>query len=180
MAPVKHEVSKANGIEDKILDAAMQVVSTKTISGTRMQLIADAAGIPKANLHYYFKTKQNLMLALHRRAVTHFIDVRRENRPKCRDELREHLQVFFNQKLDCILKEPELISWRSISGRRRKFSRNIKKSCGTPLPSGVRKSRTSCSDIRRICRSKETAASLCSHIAPGGSDAAVSSGQPEI
>jgi AcrR family transcriptional regulator len=107
MATVKNEETKTNGIEEKILDAAMHVVSTKTISGTRMQLIADAAGIPKSNLHYYFKTKQNLMLALHRRAVTRLIDVRRETRPKCRDALRAHMELFFSQKLYCILNDPE-------------------------------------------------------------------------
>lgn len=98
---------KDNQIEEKILDAALKVVSTNTISGTRMHLIAETAEIPKSNLHYYYKTKQNLMLALHKKVVTRFIEIRRQIRPKCKDELADQLEVFFRQKMDCILQEPE-------------------------------------------------------------------------
>ncbi|NTV90101.1 MAG: TetR/AcrR family transcriptional regulator [Clostridiales bacterium] len=98
---------KENEIEEKILEAAMEVVSTKTISGTRMHLIAESAGIPKSNLHYYFRTKQNLMLALHKKVVSRFIEVRKEIRPTCKDELKAHLDIFIQQKLKCILSEPE-------------------------------------------------------------------------
>ncbi len=99
---------KENNIEEKFLEAALKVVSTKTISGTRMQLIADVAGMPKSNLHYYFKTKNNLMLALHRKVMQHFIDERREDLPNCKGELKDHIAMFFKQKLDVILFEPEL------------------------------------------------------------------------
>ena len=97
-----------NGIEEKFLNAALKVVSSKTISGTRMQLIADEAGMPKSNLHYYFKTKHNLMLALHKKVMQQFIDERTENFQKCREDLKDHLAIFFKQKLEVILFEPEL------------------------------------------------------------------------
>ncbi|MBS1748003.1 MAG: TetR/AcrR family transcriptional regulator [Bacteroidetes bacterium] len=46
--------------EEKILDAARQVFMAKGMSGARMQDIADAAGINKALLHYYFRSKEKL------------------------------------------------------------------------------------------------------------------------
>jgi AcrR family transcriptional regulator len=46
--------------EEKILDAARKVFIVKGMSGARMQDIADEAGINKALLHYYFRSKQKL------------------------------------------------------------------------------------------------------------------------
>ena len=39
-----------------ILDAATEVFSRKGFDGTRMAEIATAAGLPKANLYYYFSS----------------------------------------------------------------------------------------------------------------------------
>lgn len=46
--------------EERILDAARQVFQRKGMMGARMQEIADEAGINKAMLHYYFKSKDSL------------------------------------------------------------------------------------------------------------------------
>lgn len=46
--------------EEKILDAALIVFSTKGKDGARMQEIADLAGTNKALLHYYFRSKDRL------------------------------------------------------------------------------------------------------------------------
>ncbi len=46
--------------ERKILEAARKEFEKKGYSGTRMQKIADEAGISKASLHYYFRSKDNL------------------------------------------------------------------------------------------------------------------------
>ncbi|MCB2095852.1 MAG: TetR family transcriptional regulator C-terminal domain-containing protein [Rhodobacteraceae bacterium] len=43
-----------------ILDAAEKVFAEAGFGGATMQLIADLAGLPKANLHYYFTTKEEL------------------------------------------------------------------------------------------------------------------------
>lgn len=45
-----------------ILSAAERVFARYGFRGTTMQQIADAAGLPKANLHYYFGNKQTLYL----------------------------------------------------------------------------------------------------------------------
>ena len=46
--------------EEKILEAARKVFISKGMSGARMQDIADEAGINKALLHYYFRSKEKL------------------------------------------------------------------------------------------------------------------------
>ena len=46
--------------ETRILAAAEKVFAEAGFGGATMQLIADMAGLPKANLHYYFATKEEL------------------------------------------------------------------------------------------------------------------------
>lgn len=55
--------------EDRILDAAHAVFLRSGTSGARMQEIADEAGVNKALLHYYFRSKQRLAEAVFRRAA---------------------------------------------------------------------------------------------------------------
>ena len=46
--------------ETLILRAAEKVFAEAGFGGAKMQVIADLAGLPKANLHYYFPTKETL------------------------------------------------------------------------------------------------------------------------
>lgn len=55
--------------EELILEAAQQVFLEKGMSGARMQEIADRAGINKALLHYYFRSKELLFKLIIGRAV---------------------------------------------------------------------------------------------------------------
>jgi len=57
------EIKKDN-TEEKILEAARKVFIHKGMDGARMQEIADEAGINKALLHYYFRSKQKLFEAI--------------------------------------------------------------------------------------------------------------------
>jgi TetR/AcrR family transcriptional regulator len=61
-------VKKSLSTEEKILEAAKTVFHRKGFEGARMQEIADEAGINKALLHYYFRTKENLFDAVFRSA----------------------------------------------------------------------------------------------------------------
>lgn len=51
---------KSESTEQKILDAARTVFIRKGLAGARMQEIANEAGINKALLHYYFRSKEKL------------------------------------------------------------------------------------------------------------------------
>ncbi|MDP4033488.1 MAG: TetR/AcrR family transcriptional regulator [Pseudorhodobacter sp.] len=57
--------------ETLILAAAEKVFAEAGFGGATMQLIADMAGLPKANLHYYFATKEDL----YRRVVQNIFDI---------------------------------------------------------------------------------------------------------
>ena len=61
-------VKKSLSTEEKILEAAKTVFHRKGFEGARMQEIADEAGINKALLHYYFRTKENLFDSVFRAA----------------------------------------------------------------------------------------------------------------
>jgi len=50
--------------EQTMLDAAIQAFAQYGYSGTSMQSIADIAGVPKANVHYYFKNKLGVYTAV--------------------------------------------------------------------------------------------------------------------
>ena len=56
--------------EKKILEAAKEVFQQKGMDGARMQEIANAAGINKAMLHYYFRSKQLLFEAVFKNAFS--------------------------------------------------------------------------------------------------------------
>jgi TetR/AcrR family transcriptional regulator len=61
MSPAKgiRQISRAS-IEARILAAAESVFAEAGFSGATTAEIAKRAGVPKANLHYYFKTKTDL------------------------------------------------------------------------------------------------------------------------
>ncbi len=59
--------------EARILDAADAVFVRRGTDGARMQEIADEAGVNKALLHYYYRTKELLSAAVFERAASAFI-----------------------------------------------------------------------------------------------------------
>jgi TetR/AcrR family transcriptional regulator len=54
------KVQRDSTSEERILQAARKVFIAKGMAGARMQDIADEAGINKALLHYYFRSKEKL------------------------------------------------------------------------------------------------------------------------
>ena len=58
------ELIQYSETEERIFEAALQAFARKGKDGARMQEIADAAGINKALLHYYFRSKDKLYEAV--------------------------------------------------------------------------------------------------------------------
>ena len=52
--------AKEKGTEKLILDAAMKVFTQRGFDGARTEDIAKEAGINRALLHYYYRTKEKL------------------------------------------------------------------------------------------------------------------------
>lgn len=59
--------------EEIILEAACTIFFQKGFAGARMQEIADSAGINKALLHYYYRSKDQLFEAVFNRALVSFL-----------------------------------------------------------------------------------------------------------
>lgn len=62
-----------NETEKIIVEAAKEIFQQKGFSGARMQEIADKAGVNKAMLHYYFRSKDRLFEAIFEDALDEFI-----------------------------------------------------------------------------------------------------------
>ncbi|SDS39888.1 transcriptional regulator, TetR family [Polaribacter sp. KT25b] len=61
---------KNENTEGLILEAAKSIFQTKGMDGARMQEIANEAGINKAMLHYYYRSKQLLFEAVFKNAFS--------------------------------------------------------------------------------------------------------------
>ncbi|HET8726410.1 MAG TPA: TetR/AcrR family transcriptional regulator [Alphaproteobacteria bacterium] len=60
--------------EARILEAAESVFAETGFTGASMKTIAERAGLPKANLHYYFGTKESLYRTLLGRILDMWVD----------------------------------------------------------------------------------------------------------
>jgi len=93
--------------EQKITDAARKVFIEKGFDGARMQHIANEAGINKALLHYYFRSKEKLFDAI-------FYDIFRQFMPKvgiimsADVPIFDKIRVFVSHYVDMLLNNPFL------------------------------------------------------------------------
>ncbi|MEA2376525.1 MAG: hypothetical protein QOD13_432 [Thermoleophilaceae bacterium] len=71
-----------DGTLDRLLKAAIEMIATRGFADTRVSDIAEAAGVSRASIHYYFKTKNEiLILALmwaNERQLAHLAEVASE------------------------------------------------------------------------------------------------------
>ncbi|SEV83482.1 TetR/AcrR family transcriptional regulator [[Clostridium] fimetarium] len=93
--------------EERILEAALEVVEDYTISGTRMHLIAKKAEMFPSNIHYYYRTKDELLLALQQKVLNKCLKLRADIRAHSKDTLESQLNVFFEQKKAFIMEYRE-------------------------------------------------------------------------
>ncbi len=93
--------------EEKIFEAATEVFVEKGMDGARMQDIANHAGINKALLHYYYRTKDHLFNAVFemiaRKIFMKFAPVFDEN-----ITLNDKIRFFFKEHIAFMQKNPRL------------------------------------------------------------------------
>src|SRR4030043_2205343 len=93
--------------EEKIFDAATDVFTEKGMDGARMKDIANHAGINKALLHYYYRTKDHLFNAVFEKIAGNmfakFAPVLDENL-----SLEEKIRFFFREHITFMQKNPRL------------------------------------------------------------------------
>ncbi|MEL7610188.1 MAG: TetR/AcrR family transcriptional regulator [Bacillota bacterium] len=90
-------------MQERILDAALEVVAKYTINGTRMHLIAKEAELLTSNIQYYFRTKEALLLALNQKILSEFAEERKIMREQAPASFLDKLKIFFTQKKNIIL-----------------------------------------------------------------------------
>ena len=107
MAQAKRASSKKERRQESetlILAAAEKVFAEAGYGGATMQLIADLAGLPKANLHYYFPTKE----ALYRQVVEKIFQIWLEAADAFdeADGPREGLGAYIDAKMEISRRQP--------------------------------------------------------------------------
>ncbi len=96
---------KNNDAKKNILEATLRVVDKHTINGTRMHLIAQEAGVAQSTLHYYYKTKRELLVSLLQMVQEDFIAKRSTLFAGAKQSLDEQINCYFSQKKDIIHNE---------------------------------------------------------------------------
>ena len=96
--------------EEKIFESATDVFIEKGMDGARMQDIANHAGINKALLHYYFRTKDQLFSAVFEKTAAivfkKFAPVFDKNL-----SLEEKIRFFFREHISFLQQNPKLASF---------------------------------------------------------------------
>jgi len=93
--------------EEKIFEAATEVFLEKGMDGARMQDIADRAGINKALLHYYFRSKDHLFNAVFEKKAGEMF----KKFAPVFDEglsLEEKIKLFFREHISFLQENPKL------------------------------------------------------------------------
>lgn len=88
--------------KQKIIQAALEVVAEKTISGTRMHLIAEAANMSTATLHYHFKAKDDLLKEMLHYLIESFRESVKEMLSTVSNDLGEKIAHHFDIEKDII------------------------------------------------------------------------------
>jgi TetR/AcrR family transcriptional regulator len=97
----KTRIGEAN--VERILDAALPVFAGSGLKGARSDQLAEAAGMSKPNLHYYFHTKEDLYVAVLERTLRNWIEplaaIDRETDP--RTALTAYVEAKLAHARDC-------------------------------------------------------------------------------
>ena len=96
--------------ETLILDTARQIFIEKGFDGARMQEIADKAGINKALLHYYYRSKQKLFEAIFDESFKKIIPRIFEFMSSSKS-LEFKIEQFVSSYIDILIENPHLPSF---------------------------------------------------------------------
>ena len=78
--------------KDKILESARLLFMKEGMEGVRMQMVADEAGVNKGLLHYYYKSKDKLFVAVFNKVMSELL--------KSIGSIFENEEVSLNDKID--------------------------------------------------------------------------------
>lgn len=81
-----------------ILETAERVFARQGLAKTTTQMIADEAGLPKANIHYYYRSKKDLLEAVLERILQLWLDS--VSQFNVSEGPRQNLTRYISEKLD--------------------------------------------------------------------------------
>ena len=73
-APQKFSAITRTAAQTRVLDAALKLIAEHGVSGTSLQMIADAMGVTKAAVYRQFKTKEEIVVAITEREMSRLED----------------------------------------------------------------------------------------------------------
>jgi AcrR family transcriptional regulator len=91
--------------EQRILEAARRVFTRKGFAGARMQEIADEAGINKALVHYYYRSKEKLFAEIFREAFSTMLPAI-AHVFMGQGTIAQKIELFVEKYLSIVLKNP--------------------------------------------------------------------------
>jgi TetR/AcrR family transcriptional regulator len=100
--PSKGQIRQAN--EARILAAAEQVFAGAGYGGATMAAIAEVAGLPKANLHYYFGAKEDLYRAVLAHTLQDWLVPTQVIRPEA--DPRTAIEAYIRAKMALAMQRP--------------------------------------------------------------------------
>ncbi|ORC34055.1 hypothetical protein B4O97_14315 [Marispirochaeta aestuarii] len=98
------------GTEEQILAAAYRVIIRRGKSGTRMQEIADEAGVNKALLHYYFRSKDRIYEAVLRKVLSSLLKSMLQSIDFSMP-IREVLEAFIRGHIGALKSNPQVFQF---------------------------------------------------------------------
>ena len=98
----KIDIREAN--ESLILEAAEKMFASHGYRGTTTESIAVEAGLPKANVHYYFKTKENLYRQVLKNVLEEWMHS--ADKFKAHDDPAHALRTYIIAKMEFSRKRP--------------------------------------------------------------------------
>lgn len=105
MDKIDAKTALPDSTEQKIFDAAHEVFTQKGMDGAKMQEIADRAGINKALLHYYYRSKEKLYETVAKAVLGKAVPVIRQmfegNQP-----MEEKIRYFIDFYISIIARNP--------------------------------------------------------------------------
>ena len=115
--------------ESQILIAAREVFIAKGFEGARMQEIADKAGINKALLHYYFRSKENLFDAVFSEIASNLFPAMKQML-EAELVLKEKITMFIRIYLKALEENPYIPAFilNTLNANPESFLKYIKKS----------------------------------------------------
>ena len=124
---LKYMVKKKDqSTEERILASAKKIFVEKGMAGARMQDIADDAGINKALLHYYFRSKEKLFEVIFKEAAARLFptiaNILNSDLP-----LFDKIRRFTNDYLEIVIENPflPLFVLNEINKRPQAFGKKI-------------------------------------------------------